>query len=146
MGQQAYEFTWTQRQEHPETLVDFEDLSGWTLELFEGADGELQRSREQQLWGHYVAKFIYSGTSDASRVVARPPKPIPISSEFDSIELWGYGNRWSWVQDPTTPPADVSILIQDARGKEFRIQLTDIRWKQWWLIHRRVPEELSNQV
>ncbi len=146
VGQQPYELTWTQREEHPETLVDFEDLSGWQLELFEGADGELRRSREQQIWGQYVAKFLYSGTGENSRLVGRPPKPIPISKRFDSIELWGYGNRWSWVHDPTTPPADVSILIRDSRGKEFRIQLTDIRWKQWWLIHRQVPKEILNQI
>jgi hypothetical protein len=40
--------------------VDFQDLNGWTLELFDGAQGELRRSREQQLWGH-VAKIVYSG-------------------------------------------------------------------------------------
>ncbi len=137
VGQQPYELTWTQREEHPETLVDFEDLSGWQLELFEGADGELRRSREQQIWGQYVAKFLYSGTGENSRLVGRPPKPIPISKRFDSIELWGYGNRWSWVHDPTTPPADVSILIRDSRDKEFRIQLTDIRWKQWWRFLRK---------
>ena len=56
-GQQPYEFTWRQRREHPESLVDFEDLSGWTLELLEGADGEPRRIGEQQFWGHYVAKI-----------------------------------------------------------------------------------------
>ncbi len=146
VGQQPYELTWTQREQHPDTLVDFEDLAGWTLELFEGARGELRRSREQQMWGQYVAKFLYSGTSERSRVVARPPRPIPILKRFDSIELWGYGNRWSWVSDPTTPAADVSVLILDSRDKEFRIQLTDIRWKQWWLIHRLISEETLAQI
>jgi len=49
VGQQPYEFTWVQRAEHPNTLVDFEDLTGWKLELFNGAKGELRRSREQQM-------------------------------------------------------------------------------------------------
>jgi hypothetical protein len=138
--------TWTQRQEHPDTLVDFEDLAGWTLEVYDGADGELRRSREQQMWGMYVAKFRYRGTASGSRVVARPPKPVPIAGRFDSIELWGYGNRWAWVRDETTPPAVVSVLISDARGREFTIQLADIQWKQWWLIHRRVPKETLEQI
>jgi hypothetical protein len=146
VGQQPYEFTWVQRSEHPKTLVDFEDLDGWKLEMFDGAKGELRRSREQQMWGQYVAKFLYSGTSDKSRVVARPPKPIPIPEKFDSIELWGYGNRWSWVPDPTTPAADVSILITDSRGKEYTVQLTNIQWKQWWLIHRKVPAATLKQI
>ncbi|MCW5980753.1 MAG: hypothetical protein KIT09_21915 [Bryobacteraceae bacterium] len=146
VGQQPYEFTWTQREEHPKTLVDFEDLAGWKLELYGGADGELRRSREQQMWGQYVAKFLYSGAGEQSRAIARPPKPIPIPERFDSIDLWGYGNRWSWVEDPTTPAADVAVLIVDARGKEFRIPLTDIRWKQWWLIHRMLPRETAGQI
>jgi len=146
VGQQPYEFTWTQREQDPHTLVDFEDMQGWTLELYDGAQGELRRSREQQMWGEYVAKIVYSGIRPESRVLARPPQPIPIPGRFDSIDLWGYGNRWEWVPDPTTPPADVAVLIRDARGKEFRVQLTDIRWKQWWLIHRRIPRDILDQI
>ena len=139
VGQQPYEMTWVQREENPHTLVDFEDLKGWTLELYGGAQGELRRSREQQMWGQYVCRMLYSGTQPQSRVIARPPGPIPIPAPFDSIDLWGYGNHWAWVDDPSTPPAEVAILLVDSRGKEFRIQLADIRWKQWWLIHRRIP-------
>ncbi|MCP5116074.1 MAG: hypothetical protein GY953_35050 [bacterium] len=146
VGQQPYEFTWVQRREHPRTLVDFEDLEGWQLELYGKADGEFRRSREQLIWGQYTGKFFYSGAGEESRVIARPPKPIPIPGRFDSIEMWGYGNRWSWVPDPKTPPADVSILIVDARGKEITVQLTDIRWKQWWLIHRKLPPDQLEQI
>ena len=146
VGQQPYEFTWVQRQQDPRTLADFEDMQGWTLELHNGAKGELRRSREQQLWGQYVAKFLYCGTGEASRVVARPPKPIAIPGEFDSIDLWGYGNRWSFFEDPSTPPADIAVWIRDARGKEFRVEMTNIRWKQWWLIHRKVPADVLRQI
>ncbi|MCW5980755.1 MAG: hypothetical protein KIT09_21925 [Bryobacteraceae bacterium] len=147
VGQQPYEFTFTQREEHPKTLVDFENLEGWNLELFAGADGEFRRSREQQMWGQYVGKFFYRGTGEKSRLIARPPKPVPIPGRFDSIDLWGYGNRWGWVRDPKTPPADVSILITDATGKEITVQITDIRWKQWWLIHRKIaPATLAGIV
>ena len=153
VGQQPYEFTWTQREQDPRTLVDFQDLKGWTLELDDGAQGELRRSREQQLWGQYVAKIVYSGGRAESRVIARPPQPVLIPGSFDSIDLWGYGNRWAYdsdptkyASDPTTPPAEVAVLIQDARGKEFRVQLTEIQWKQWWLIHRRIPREILAQI
>ncbi|MCW5980929.1 MAG: hypothetical protein KIT09_22805 [Bryobacteraceae bacterium] len=146
VGQQPYEMTWAERSQHPQTLVDFEDLQGWTLELFNGAGGELRRSREQQMWGQYVAKIVYSGSGDQSRVVARPPKPIPIPARFDSVELWGHGNRWRWENDPTTPPTDVAVLVVDARGREIRIEVADVRWRSWWLIHRRVAAELLNQV
>lgn len=146
VGQQPYEMTWTDRQQHPQTLVDFEDLNGWRLELYDGAQGELRRSRRQQMWGRYVAEFRYSGTPQGSRLIARPPEPITIPGRFDSIELWGYGNRWAWVRDESTPPAEVSVLVTDAAGRESRIQLTDIRWKQWWLIHRRVPAGILKEL
>ena len=146
VGQQPYEMTWTQREQDPHTLVDFEDLQGWKLELYDGAQGELRRSRQQQMWGQYVCRILYSGTKPASRVVARPPKPIPIPGAFDSIDLWAYGNRWGWERDKTTPPAEIFILLTDARGKEFRVQLTDLRWKQWWLIHRRVPAAVLAEI
>ena len=42
VGQQPYEFTWTQREQDPHTLVDFEDMQDWTLELYDGAQGELE--------------------------------------------------------------------------------------------------------
>jgi len=146
VGQQPYEFTWTGRRQDPHTLVDFEDLQGWNLELYGGVQGELRRSREQQLWGEYVAKFEYSGTGERSRLIARPPQAIPIPGDFDSVDLWGFGNRWSWAPDPTTPPVQIAVLVQDAKGKEFRIQLADVQWKQWWLMHRRVSREMLNQM
>jgi hypothetical protein len=146
VGQQPYEMTWVQRSEHPQTLVDFEDLKGWKLELYGGAQGEFRRTREQQMWGQYTGKFLYSGTRADSRVVARPPKPTPISAVFDSVEIWGYGNRWGRRRDDPAPPTEVAILLVDSRGREFRIQLTDIKWRQWWLIHRRIPREVLSQI
>ncbi len=147
VGQQPYEMTWVERAEHPKTLVDFEDLQGWRLEMFNGAMGEFRRSREQQMWGQYVGKFVFSGTRGDSRMIARPPKPMPIPDRFDSIDMWGYGNRWGRGRADRTPPIyDVSVLVMDARGKEFTIQITDIRWKQWWLIHRKMPREILAQL
>ena len=146
VGQQPYEFTWTQREAHPATLIDFEDMKGWTLELFDGARGELRRSRQQQLWGQYVALFLFSASTPGGRVVARPPKPVPIPGRFDVVDLWGYGNNWAWVKDETTPPVDLAILITDARGKEFTVPAGDVRWKQWWLIHRRVVKDTLDQI
>ena len=138
--------TWVQREKDPNTVTDFEDLSGWTLELFDGAKGKLSRSREQQMWGEYVAKFDFSGTRPQSRVIARPPKPVPIPGRFDSIDLWGYGYHWDWVKDETSPPVDVSVLLTDANGKEFQIQMAAVAWKQWWLIHRRIPADVLKQI
>ena len=74
VGQQPYEMTWVQREENPHTLVDFEDLRGWNLELYDGASGEFRRSREQQMWGQFVGKFVYAGTRPGSRGPHRGPR------------------------------------------------------------------------
>ncbi|HWB98530.1 MAG TPA: hypothetical protein VG672_17590, partial [Bryobacteraceae bacterium] len=146
VGQQPYEFTWTQREQDPHTLVDFEDLKGWTLELYGGAQGEFRRSRQQQMWGQYIGRFLYAGAGEDSRVIARPPKPIPIPGRFDSIEMWGYGNRWGWTRDESTPAVTISIRVTDAAGKEVSIPITDVGWKQWWLIHRRIPADILKGI
>ena len=95
----------------------FKTCKGWTLELYDGAQGELRRSREQQLWGQYVAKIVYSGARAESRVIARPPQPIPIPGQFDSIDLWGYGNRWEWVPDPDHAAGARSPSCSRTRGE-----------------------------
>ena len=146
VGSQPYEMTWVQRRENPHTLVDFEDLKGWTLELYGGAEGELYRTREQQMWGQYVAKILYSSESEKSRVVARPPEPIPIPGKFDSVEMWGYADRRRHRIQPGTPTY-ISALVKDSSGTEHRLQMTHVRWMHWWLVHYKVqPEELEKIV
>ncbi len=153
IGRMPYEMTWVQREENPQTLVDFEDLTGWSLDLYDGASGELHRSREQQIWGLYTARIDYSGTRAESRVVARPPKPVPIPGIFDSIEMWGYGDRLpsfggisaaAGAAQPQPSPVFLAVLVKDSKGKEFRFELTNMRWVDWWLIHHKAaPENLS---
>ena len=47
VGEQPYELAWVEREQNPHTLVDFEDMKGWTLQLYDGADGELRRLDEE---------------------------------------------------------------------------------------------------
>ncbi|HWQ54104.1 MAG TPA: hypothetical protein VN442_10495 [Bryobacteraceae bacterium] len=146
VGQQPYEMTWTQREQNPHTVVDFEDLTGWTLELEGSTAGELRRSREQQMWGRHVAKMVFSAPDRQGRMIARPPKPVAIPDRFDSVELWAYGNHWEWERDKIDRAASVAILIADAQGKQFRIPLAELRWKQWWLIHRRLDADMQKSI
>lgn len=141
VGERPYEMVWAQRQEERRPLVDWEDLSGWRVECYEGAEAHLERSREQQMWGQYVGKVTYRGTSPRSFFVLRPPQPIPIPDRFDSINLWAYGNNWGWAPDPTTPQVELVVRLRDAEGKEVSVPLRRVNWKEWWLVHRRVPRE-----
>jgi hypothetical protein len=45
------------------------------------------------------------------------------------------------VSDPSTPQVDVRLLFQDARGKEIAVPLGRVRWKEWFLLHRRFSPE-----
>ena len=155
LGRMPYEMTWVDREENPETLVDFEDLSGWALDQYDGASGDLRRSREQQMWGMYTGKIEYAGAREGSRVVARPPAPIPIPGRFDSIEMWGYGDRlpsFGGISAPASgatkrpPPVKLNILVLDAGGREFRFPLTDMRWTDWWLIHHKAQPQVLNDM
>ena len=131
------------RKENRKPLVDFEDLTGWTVQLENGADAQILSSREQQLWGEHVGKLTYTGKSQDSKVTIRPTAPIPISEQFDCINAWIYGNLWEWAPEPGTPFLDVSILFKDADGNERSVYLTKIRWKEWWLAHKKLDAAME---
>ncbi len=142
VGSRPYEMDG--RTEDRTPLVDFEDLTGWTVECLDGAEADLIRTREQQMWGQYVGKIEYKGTAPESRVILRPPAPVPISDAFDCINMWIYGQSWEWAPESGTPFLDVAILIADSSGKEQSIPLTRIRWKEWWLAHKKLDSAMKS--
>ena len=83
VGERPYEMVEAGRVEERTPLVDFEDLAGWTVEMYDGAEAKLARSREQQMWGQHVAKVEYRGTQPGSRFIVRPPRPVPVPDQFD---------------------------------------------------------------
>ncbi|MFO7903819.1 MAG: hypothetical protein ACQESR_05815 [Planctomycetota bacterium] len=137
-GERPYEMMWANRTEddHP-PLVDFEDLEGWTVETTD-AEASFRRSREQRIWGKYVGKLTYRGTGDQPVVRIRPPDPIAIHAAFDAVTCWIHGNNWAWRPDPTTPRVDVVIEFEDAEGNLFNVPLVNVRWKEWFLCHKRL--------
>jgi len=132
------------RVEDRKPLFSFEDLSGWKVICDKGADAELVRTREQQMWGNYVGKLTYTGNSADSKVIIRPPQPMPIKNEFDSISFWIYGNVWEWAPEPGTPMVSIFLLLTDAQGNESSIQLTNVRWKEWWLAHKKLGATINS--
>ena len=96
-------------------LVDFENLDGWTVACVD-AEASFQRSRQQQLWGQYVGALVYRGTGKKPTVVLKPPKPIPVSGPFNCVNLWVYGNNWSYGPDPKTPPVEIAVLLRGRNG------------------------------
>ena len=133
-GERPYEMAGRQPAHPP--LVDFEDLSGWTVIGHLGGEGAIEASREQQLWGEYVGKVTYRGTRPESRLEIRPPAPIPIPGEFDAACIWTYGDNWGWMPAPTRP--SVHAVIEDAAGVEHEVGFGMVDARYWFLAHTRI--------
>jgi hypothetical protein len=146
IGKRPYELDWANRtQDHCPPLVDFEDLTGWRVESRD-ADATFERTREQQIWGEHVGKLTYRGAGARGEIRILPPTPIPISTPFDAVTLWCYGNNWSWAPDAGTPPVNLAIVIEDADGREFSVPLYRVNWKEWFLLHRRLDPAQIERV
>jgi len=146
IGSRPYELVWANRMsdDHP-PLVDFEDLTGWTVEV-QNSVATLVRSREQQIWGQYVGKLTYRATGQNPQIRLRPPQPLPIKDAFDAVSLWVYGNNWGYSPDPRTPPVRISVLIADSQGRELQVPLHQVDWTEWFLLHRRLTDDQIERV
>lgn len=124
-------------------LVDFEYLRGWETACYYGADARLYRTRQEQIWGDYVGRVEYTGTTCGSYFEIRPKHPILIPERFDAVNLWCYGNSLGWVKDPTTPRVSLSVRIVGADGQRHDIPLGTVNWKYWFLLHRRIAQKIK---
>ena len=144
VGERPYEMAWANRvqDDHP-PLVDFEELSGWTVQCKE-AQASFARTREQQIWGKYVGRLVYRGTGPNPEVRVVPPEPIPLADGIGAVSLWCYGNNWGWTSDPSTPRVSISAILEDSARHEYTVPLYSVDWKEWFLLHRRLtPEQIS---
>jgi hypothetical protein len=141
VGSRPYEMEWAGRAtDTHEPLIDFEDAIRWETAC-DGAVAEFSRSRQQQLWGNHVGKLVYRGTSPQPKVTLRRVRSVPMEMPFDCLNLWVYGNNWGWNPDPTTPPVEIRVLLESADGKLLPVAMGRVRWKEWWLMHRRLTSE-----
>jgi len=141
VGERPYEMVWANRTaDTHRPLIDFESLDGWRVETT-NAIAMLSLSREQQLWGSHVGKLVYRGTGTNPKVTLRPPKPIAVPAPFDCINFWVYGNNWAWVTDKSTPPVEIAVLLRGPGGAEVRVSMSTVRWKEWWVMHRKLTAE-----
>ena len=141
VGERPYEMVWANRvQDTRPPLIDFEVEQDWKVET-QRAVATFQRSRTQQLFGDYVGQLTYraDGTGPSVRVSLETPVTAP--DNFDCVNLWVYGNNWAWSPDPSTPQVNVAVILRTREGREVSIPMGNVRWKEWWLMHRRLTEE-----
>ncbi len=141
-GERPYEMVWANRVEPAEPTLRFDKLNGWRVEVSGEAHAELRATRRQNLWDRPVAGLRYHGdglTNSQPRIQMVPPEPVPIPEDADSVELWLYGNRWEWENPPDTPAVRLQLQLRDGEGTARNVGLGPVRWKEWWLIHRKLP-------
>jgi len=142
VGNRPYEMGWANRQEARCPTITFYNLSGWRMELQGDAIATFRPSRSQNIWNRAVGKLTYRGNGDGNsqpRVLLFPAEPIPIPNGSDCVEMWAYGNRWDWENPPDTPPVRIYVHLSDDEGEIQRILVDGVRWKEWWLLHRKLP-------
>ncbi|MGC9327295.1 MAG: hypothetical protein ACP5I1_06655 [Candidatus Hinthialibacter sp.] len=144
-GDRPYEMVRANRTPPHEPLVNFDSLEGWSLLGTNGAVGELWESQRQRVWESPVARLVYRGESNQSEITMQPPTPIPLPENVNVLTIWMYGNNWGWVPDPTTPRVNVFVLFQNKNGEITPLEITNVRWKEWWLVHNLLPSSLMDQ-
>ena len=144
-GARPYEMVWADRKPPHTPVVNFDSLEGWQVECSEGAVADLIGSQKQRVWDSPVARLVYHGTSNKSTVVLRPPAPMSIHDTASATTIWVYGNNWSWAPDSGTPRTTTSLLILDRDNKTHTLNLAQVGWKEWWLIHKVLPPDLLDK-
>jgi hypothetical protein len=141
VGRRPYELDWAGRlqDDHP-ALVDFERDESWQLECTD-AEASFSRSREQQIWGDYVGKLTYRREGGTPVVTLRPPQPLSLPPSFNMVGCWIYGNNWAWVSQSDTPQVNIALLFSLADGSEYKLHLTRVNWREWFLPIRRLTAE-----
>lgn len=133
-GEMPYEMK--DRQEPAEPFLTFEDCSRWTLES-QGVSAGLYRSQDQRMFGRDSGKLVYRATAPTSEIVLRAAEPIGIPEPCNEITFWVYGNTWQY--GPQVGPLDMSLVFQDANGKEWSkspksYHVGVINYQYWWML------------
>jgi len=63
-----------------------------------------------------------------------------IADGVSATTIWIYGNNWSWTPDPKTPRTTITLLVLDRDGTERTLDLAQVAWKEWWLVHKVLPQ------
>jgi hypothetical protein len=137
VGQRPYEMEWANRhQDEYPPLVDFENDLEWKVEG-NAANGTLARSREQQIWGKFVGKFVYRGSGEAPQLRVLLAKPIAITASFNAVTCWVYGNKAA-----SSPQPSIGVLFADKARQEVEVPFRNVDWNEWFLLYRRLSPEL----
>lgn len=119
--------------------VDFEDLSGWTMDVSGDIRVSFCRSRKEQLRGDYVGRLTFATSGRRGSVVLHPPHPIPVSGRFDGASVWC---RPDGRTRPFRAAPRVTVLLRE-RGRVRSVSLPPAYWSFWSVAHRRLKKPIG---
>lgn len=143
-GERPYEIEWSGREEQPPAQVSFEDLQGWTASLRGESEVSLGASREYRIWREQVLEVAMQGGATNATLEIRPPEPIPIAGQWDAIDLWAKTDLAGGLH-PTRPVLPV-VVIEDARGVEHEIELSQLMGRYWYVSHAKLQPEQAERI
>ena len=144
-GPRPYEMVWAGRTPPHAPQVGFDSLEGWRVECANGAAADLFGSQRQRVWESLVARLVYRGASDKSTILLRPPAPVAVPDDANAATIWIFGNNWAWSPQPDTPRVAVALLLVDEDGTTQTLDLAQVGWKEWWLVHKVLPRALQDR-
>jgi len=122
-------------------VCDFQDLSGWKLELYGSARAQAARSREVPLWDSYCLKIqLLAGVQQNGYLCLIPPRPLLISNTFTSVQLYGRLriNSSNKTEIANNRGGYVKARFRDRSGSIYTVPLgplTHTHQGQWRLLH-----------
>ncbi len=129
---------WTGWDDAREPLVSFEFMRGWNVESANAPTVAIARALDRATDGRHAARVTAAGTGIVSRVVLRPPAPIPIPEPFDSVEV-----RLSIGSDAAPDVAGnrpfIRVELETSAGEPLFVHLGRFPAGGWRLAHRRLP-------
>ena len=127
--------------EHP-AAVTFADVTGWRVAQYGDCEARLLRSEEEPCYEdlRHQAKLVYHTPTGQGYFELVPPEPIPIPGPFNAACAWVYGNNWSWVPDPGTPPVSIWVRLVDAEGQRHRLDLGVVNFRFYGYLQKRLRE------
>ncbi|MDY0176300.1 MAG: LamG-like jellyroll fold domain-containing protein, partial [Lentisphaeria bacterium] len=131
--------------EKDKPLVGFEDLQEWTASYQMGAVKPIfTRSKEEPLWGEYVLRSEFLPDqylpSLNSKVILSPPQPLPITEDFDAINIWRFATSYS---SQNRPQLNYTIQYRDSQGQVHSSPSMGGMLETGWGIHHRPVQPIK---
>ena len=144
-AKRPYEMVWAKRTcDDQPPLLRLETADGWRVEGVH-ATARLETATDRALFGDGVCRLVYRATGTEPRVKLRLAAPRRLTTAFDTLALWIYGNNVYYVKN-NTPSTTLEADFLDADGKPFSVRILHIHHLEWFLARVKLNEAQRARV